>query len=285
MIRLAAAMAAWLVPAAGLGADVDQRYVRLFQTAAPAVVLVIATDGTLTDQGSGFFVTADGAILTNQHVVGAADGRRRVRVLVRPKAGDALKRYPARVIASDPALDLALLRIDTPGFAPPAHLELADSDRVPVGTPTAAIGHPADGTAWSLTAGLIGARRDDRRPKIGQHMFQSNADLNPGGSGGPLLDLGGRVIGINVAVVRQGADGTVTTGLDFSIRSNVARRWLGRIGVNLPAPAALAEPVPETARLRPGTILTEGEIEKLADSLGADADRFFRRIEKVSAPR
>ena len=286
MRLLTPALATLLLTVDASAAPVDQAYVRLFQRAAPAVVLVTATDGTTTSQGTGFFVTADGRVLTNLHVVSGPAGRPwpRVRILVRTDSAEKLKRVPARVVASDKTLDLALLAVSAPGFRAPSHLTLADSDHVRVGTRTAAIGHPAGGTAWTLTAGVVGARRSDPRPGAGQHLFQSNTDLNPGNSGGPLLELGGGVIGVNTGIIRQGPDGTILTGLNLSIQSNVARRWLATKGLKLPRHTGDPPPVVQ-APLPPGTTIGERELEALSDKLGAEADAFFDRARRPrSAP-
>ena len=267
-------------PAAAQHGAAPDAHVRVFRQAAPAVVIVAAGDGTLNSQGSGFFLDDQGHVLTNHHVLTLPDGRPSPRISIFVRQRDRrtpLTRISVRVVDADPDLDLALLAPLEKGFRPPAWLPLGDSDAVEVGTRTVAVGHPSGGTQWTMTAGIIGGRVDDAGPNGRQHLFQSDTALNPGNSGGPLLTLDGRAIGINTGVVQKGADGSPRTGLNFSVRINVARRWLSAKGLKMPSAPTRPKPAPNEAtvnnqppvRVKPGTTLSEEQVDQLTRELDA----------------
>jgi len=164
-------------------------------------------------QGTGFVVSEDGYILTNNHVVEGAD-----EVTVQfggPNSVDA--EYQAKIIGTDPATDLALLKINATDLTP---VEFADSDQVRVGQWVVAVGNPF-GLESTITAGIVSAKG---RSRIGitdyEDFIQTDAAINPGNSGGPLVDLHGRVIGVNTAIAtRSGGN----MGIGFAIPSNLAR--------------------------------------------------------------
>lgn len=141
-------------------------------------------------QGSGFIISKDGYILTNNHVVKDAD---RITVVL----GDERK-FSAKVIGSDPKTEVALIKIDDPHELP--FLELGDSDRLRVGEWVLAAGNPF-GLSQTLTAGIVSAKG---RSELGLTEYgdfiQTDAAINPGNSGGPLLDIDGKVVGINTAI-------------------------------------------------------------------------------------
>jgi serine protease Do len=178
------------------------------------------------DQGSGVIVDADGHAITNYHVVNHAS-----QVTVELSDGS---RHPANVVGVDPATDLAVLKIKGSGLAA---APLGNSDTTEVGDPVLAIGNPF-GLAQTVTAGIISAK--GRHAVIEnvnyQDFLQTDAAVNPGNSGGPLVNMKGQVIGINTAIV-----GPTYQGIGFAIPSNlvkqvydqlissgkVARGWLG----------------------------------------------------------
>ena len=180
----------------------ESTIIRVARQATPAVVSVTAPR---VGSGSGVVISADGVILTNNHVVGNAriveigfvDGRR----------------VQGRVLGRDPALDIAVVRVAETGLiAAP----LGDSDRLEVGQTAIAIGNPI-GLDRTVTTGIVSAvNRSPRGFELGG-LIQTDAPINPGNSGGPLLDSRGRVIGINSAILRG------TTGLGFAIPINLAR--------------------------------------------------------------
>ena len=155
-------------------------------------------DGVAT--GTGFVIDSDGSIVTNDHV--AAGGSK-----VSVRFGEHGKRIDARVVGRDPSTDLALLRID-PHAARFAPLPLGDSGAVRVGDPAIAIGNPF-GLERTLTLGVVSATDREIDAPNGspiRDVVQTDAAINPGSSGGPLLDAGGRVIGVN-SQAREGASG------------------------------------------------------------------------------
>jgi S1-C subfamily serine protease len=161
-------------------------------------------------QGTGFIISPDGFILTNDHVVGNAD-----RITVRLHDD---REFEGRVIGSDPNSDIALIKIDDSTPLPSA--ELGDSETVEIGEWVVAIGNPF-GLDHTVTAGIVSAKgRRNIYPggRPGTYDFiQTDASINPGNSGGPLINMRGEVIGINSAVSAQGQ------GIGFAIPINMAK--------------------------------------------------------------
>ncbi len=189
---------------------------QIYRRAAPGVV-EIATLGGLSGTGSGFVLDQQGHIVTSEHVVDGAS-----TVTVRLAGG---RRTEARVVGTDPASDIALLRVDVP--ASELHpLPLGDSDTVAVGDPVVAIGNPL-GLERSLTAGVVsGVNRTIDGPGGASiaGAIQTDAALNPGNSGGPLLDARGRVIGINAQVAAPG-----NAGIGYAVPVNTVRRVVAQL--------------------------------------------------------
>jgi len=159
--------------------------------------------------GSGFIVSADGYILTNEHVITGAD-KIEVEVAGRDKP------YQAAKVGADHDLDLAVLKIDAGGDLPT--VPLGNSDSIRVGDWAVAIGNPY-GLDHTVTVGVISAKErpitiGDRRYK---NLLQTDASINPGNSGGPLLNLKGEVVGINTAINAQ------AQGIGFAIPSNTVQ--------------------------------------------------------------
>ena len=126
-------------------------------------------------------------------------------------------------------LDLALVKI-VGTEAPLPTIKFADSETVAVGDQVYAIGHPEQGGLWSLTTGIISANWQDYGGIAGKNLFQTDASINRGNSGGPLLDERGRMIGVNSMIARKAKDGLMITDINFSIRSNVVLNWLENVG-------------------------------------------------------
>jgi Do/DeqQ family serine protease len=162
--------------------------------------------------GSGVVVSADGSILTNNHVVEDA-----LSISVRLRDGRIL---PAKLVGSDPATDLALVRVEAKHLTP---VRFADSDAVRVGEWVVAIGSPF-GLGYTVTTGVVSAKG---RGGVGinsvEDYLQTDASINPGNSGGPLVNLDGRVLGINTMIVGKGQ------GIGFAVPSNIARRTADQI--------------------------------------------------------
>ncbi len=183
--------------------------------ATPAVAhLQVERDGRAAGSGSGFLVTSDGFLLTNSHVV---HGGEVVRASFPDGSGGR-----AYLVGDDPDTDLALLQVHN---RPGAQLELAASDGLQVGQIAIAVGNPL-GFGSTVTAGVVSALGRTLRSRSGRlidDVLQTDAALNPGNSGGPLLDSRGRVIGVNTATI-MGAQ-----GLCFAVAANTARFVMGEI--------------------------------------------------------
>jgi len=230
----------------------------VYRAAAPAVVLILGTDGKGGSGGTGSIVTVDGKVLTNAHVVMNERGLpfSRLTVFLKPdritgdNRVDLVKRFKARLLAYSPAteLDLALLQIEQAPRVLPVML-FAESDSVEIGDEVFAIGHPEQGGIFTLTTGVVSTKIANFSGVAGKHVFQTNASVNRGNSGGPLLDVGGAMLGINTAIARVGAGGVPITDVNFSIRSAVAVDWIkkqqakgvGALAINVSTGSAKSE--------------------------------------------
>ncbi len=179
--------------------------------------------------GSGFILDVSGKILTNAHVIKAAE-----RIVVTLQGGAEEERnYEATVIGYDEESDIALLRIDAGRRLP--FLELGDSDALQVGEWVVAIGNPF-GLDHTVTMGIVsGKGRSIGAGGPYDNYIQTDASINPGNSGGPLINLRGQVVGVNTAIVASGQ------GIGFAIPSNAAKKSIAAIerGVR-PQPAGSA---------------------------------------------
>ncbi len=212
--------------------------VRAVERVGPAVVRIQAGSG----EGSGIVFTPDGLVLTNHHVIAGA-----VRPTVTLPDGRTRRADP---VGGDPHTDLAVIRIDTSGEGPLPWATFGDSRRVRVGQVAIALGNPY-GFHHSVTSGVVSALGRSLRARSGRLMddvIQTDAALNPGNSGGPLVTTQGEVIGVNTAMI------PVAQGLCFAIASNTARivasrlirdgrirrGYIGVAAETIPLPRALA---------------------------------------------
>jgi S1-C subfamily serine protease len=171
--------------------------------------------GTAT--GSGIVLDDQGHILTNNHVI---EGASKIQV----KLGESDKEYTAEVVGTDPASDLALLKVSAP-TSELDPLTLGDSSKMEVGDPVVAIGNPF-GLDRTVTSGIVSALQRQIQAPNGfsiDNVIQTDAAINPGNSGGPLINSAGEVIGINSQIETggNGADGNV--GIGFAIPINTAK--------------------------------------------------------------
>lgn len=206
-------------------AKLSDAFVAVAERASPSVVQIeVAAHDENADQvlrlfgknqdspvshgtGSGVVFTAEGAILTNNHVIDHA-----LSINVRLRDGRLL---PAKLVGRDPATDLAVIKVDATGLTA---AKFGDSDASRVGEWVVAIGSPF-GLGYTVTTGVLSAKG---RGGLGMNQIedylQTDASINPGNSGGPLCDLDGRVLGINTMIVGRGS------GIGFAVPSNLARR-------------------------------------------------------------
>ena len=232
--------------------------VHVAETIQPAVVNLRAGRGRREGSGSGVLFTPDGFLLTNHHVI---HGNQQIRI--RLTDGRELE---GRIVGTDPWTDLAVVQAQSSGlpFAP-----LGDSARVRVGQLVVAVGSPF-GFESTVTAGVISALGRTLRSITGHlvdNVIQTDAALNPGNSGGPLVDSLGRVIGINTAIIRP------AQGICFAIPINMAkhilpqlmqhgrvvRGYLGLHGRSVPIPQELARRLELTQREGVEVVAVEDE--------------------------
>ena len=168
--------------------------------------------------GSGFFISRDGYIITNNHVVDNA-------IKIRIKTIDD-KEYKAKIIGTDPKSDLALLKIKANNLP---YIELGDSNKVEVGEWVLAIGNPLN-QDLSVTSGIISAKGRQLGLADYEDFLQTDAAINRGNSGGPLINMEGKVIGINSAIIAP-SGGNV--GIGFAIPSSMAKKVINDLRARL----------------------------------------------------
>jgi S1-C subfamily serine protease len=199
----------------------------LYRRESPGVVTVIALGSGQSGLGSGFVISGSGEVLTNAHVVTTGTGARIRRVgEVFVKFADG-NQVPARIVGFDANADVALLRISPAGLTL-RPLPLGSTADLKVGSPVAAIGSPF-GEEQSLSVGVISATQRSIDSLTGfkiEGAIQTDAAINHGNSGGPLLDAAGRVLGINSQIESGNGDGA---GVGFAVPIDVVRRSLGQL--------------------------------------------------------
>lgn len=218
-------------------AALDEEYTRLVEAVVPSVVSITTARRVSVPQamdpaeyffgrrsaskarvqtslGSGVIVSKEGHILTNHHVIANMEA-----IQVQLTDGRTLA---ARLLGSDPQTDIAVLKISAANLPP---LSLADSDQVKVGQMVFAVGNPF-GLQETVTRGIVSAKGRRAIADSGVEFLQTDAAVNQGNSGGPLLNLRGEIIGINTAIYSQSGG---WLGISFAVPANVARRTLESI--------------------------------------------------------
>jgi serine protease Do len=239
----------------------------VYKKSGPGVVLILGSDdGKAGSGGTGSIITGEGKVITNAHVVINDKNNKPYRILyvfLKPpkitgdNSRDLANRYKARVLTWSPAkeLDLAIMQIEKAPAGLPT-IAFADPDKVEIGDEVVAIGHPEQGGLWTLTTGTISTMIANFSRVKGKNVFQTEASVNRGNSGGPLLDMEGNMVGINTMIARQGAGGVAITDVNFSLKSSVAVKWLAGQGMGLAyapkgkAPVVAMAPVPD----KPATV-------------------------------
>jgi serine protease Do len=184
--------------------------------------------------GSGFIVDPSGLIVTNRHVINGAD---EIQVTL-----EGNKKYKARVIYADPKTDIAIIKIDGSNF-PVA--KLGDSQTLEVGDWVLAIGNPL-GLTQTVTAGIVSAKGRSLGISDVRDFIQTDAAINVGNSGGPLVNIDGQVVGMNTAIAAGGGSGNI--GIGFAIPSNVLKKIVSAaLAKPSTAQHPLAKPKPQVA--------------------------------------
>jgi 2-alkenal reductase len=196
--------------------DVQTATTEAVAKVGPAVVTVVNDTGQGQASGSGVIISGDGYILTNNHVV---EGQRALSVIF--QNGDAAE---AELIGSDIFADVAVIKVNTPV---PAVAELGNSDSLKPGESVIAIGSPLGDFKNTVTVGVVSATGrviESDGGYLMEDLIQTDAAINHGNSGGPLVNLAGQVIGLNTLVVRGGGfTGDQAEGLGFAVASNTVR--------------------------------------------------------------
>jgi serine protease Do len=205
--------------------DVETAITQAVQNVGPAVVTVVATipgqqtffgyTGDSTSTGSGIFISSDGYILTNNHVI---EGGKSYQVIYADGG-----QKDASLVGTDQYSDLAVLKVND---NVPAVANLGNSDALNPGETVIAIGSPLGDFKNTVTVGVVSATGRSIDTGSGYSidgLIQTDAAINQGNSGGPLVDLAGEVIAINTLIVRSTGTGTVAEGLGFAIPINTAR--------------------------------------------------------------
>ncbi len=269
-------------------ADEESALVSLYEQVNPGVVTIRVTTASGGSLGSGWVYSADGYIVTNQHVI---EGATRVEV----DFPSGYKTY-GEVVGADPHADLAVIRVDVP--AEELHpLTLGDSSTLRVGQIVVAIGNPF-GLEGTMTTGVISALGRNLPSNVqattggyfsAGDIIQTDAPLNPGNSGGPLLNLRGEVIGVNRAIRTEGYTDMgepVNSGIGFAVSINVAKRivpaliangrfdypYLGIAAIdNLPLPVIEALELPRFTGAYVTNVVSGGPSERAGLRAGTQA--------------
>jgi serine protease Do len=239
-------------------------------------------DQTQRGLGSGVIISSDGYVLTNNHVIEGADD-------VKVSIGESLRRYDATVVGSDALADLAVLKIEAENLQPAT---LGDSDQLKVGDVVLAIGNPF-GVGQSVTRGIVSALG---RGNLGieqiEDFIQTDAAINMGNSGGALIDVAGRLVGINTAILsRTGGFAGVGFAIPINLARNVSEQIVntgevsrGFLGV---APQTLTPELATQFGTHRGALISEVTPGSAAEKAGLQAGDVITKVNglEISDPR
>jgi len=220
---------------------------QIYQRYSKAVVLIIASQkGRKSSSfGTGLIILVDGKkgkeklILTNAHVIfsEASNTPPNILVYLKPQKivgswrKDLRKRHKAVPVSYDRLLDIALLKVEED--LGNTTIKFFDANKVEVGDPVVAIGHPEQGGLWTLTTGTISSQKANINNVKGKDVFQTDANINRGNSGGPLLNKYGGLVGVNTSISRKSADGLAITGINFALKSSTIEKWMKSLGYTI----------------------------------------------------
>jgi len=275
-------------------ANVDSTITQVVKTVGPAVVTVTGTiqgrsspfgfSGSGTVSGSGFFISDQGYVLTNHHVI---DGAQNITVILSDGTQES-----ATVVGSDMYSDIAVLKVS--GKVPDV-ASLGNSDVLNPGETAIAIGSPLGDFKNTVTVGVISATGrsiDTGNGFTMDNLIQTDAAINQGNSGGPLVDLAGQVIAINTLIVRNSGTGTVAEGLGFAIPINtaqaVAQQIIQQGYFTRPYMGISFQPItPDIANaynlpVKYGAYLTDVAANSPASSAGLKKDDIITKMDNVA---
>ena len=255
--------------------SVQDAYARVAEKAFPAVVVVInyrqGAFGRLAEaeSGSGFFVRADGLLVTNHHVIDGA------KVLGVRLADGSL--HPAVVVGTSRETDIAVLKVDVERKVP--FLKFADTSTVKVGHHAIAIGAPLS-LSHTMTTGIVSFKGRKLGVNNNEEFIQTDASINPGNSGGPLLNIDGLVIGVNDCGIMPNGSGSI--GLNFAINASLAQRTLGiLLSRGLMERPHLGITIENTWPEGNGVVVTEVMRRSPAEAAGLKVGDVIRKVGKT----
>lgn len=251
----------------------------------PAVVSIQVATARGGSEGSGFIISSDGYVLTNHHVIAAAAENEQARIRVTLNDGS---KHEAEYVASDPNTDVGVLKIHGAQDLPT--LKFGDSDQLRVGQEVVAVGSPL-GLNATVTSGIVSAlNRPVRAAQDGGELslidaVQTDAAVNPGNSGGPLVDMSGNIVGMNSMIASLSAQGGPggqssggSIGLGFAIPSNFAKRMADELINNGEVKHPMLGVRVDARNLVDGAYVVDVEPGSPADEAGLESGDVITRV-------
>ena len=244
----------------------------------PAVVSLQVATRTSAGEGSGSIISSDGYVLTNHHVVSGAEQFGQINVTLNDG-----RSLPADFVASDPATDIAVVKIRDAADLPV--VQFGDSEELRVGQEVVAIGSPL-GLSSTVTSGIVSAlNRPVRASDAGGESslidaIQTDAAINPGNSGGPLVDMSGHIVGMNSVIASMSSGGEAgSIGLGFAIPANFAKRVADQLITTGEATHPMLGVQVAARRDIDGALIASVEPGSPADEAGLQAGDVVRRVD------